>query len=468
MPAPEPPLTDVRGSLGVSKRFFDGMLALLLLIPALFGAEPAKLAEPFRSLSDLAAAAPPEFTADALLRMVESGQLADPHSRRELIEHAFQLATSAKFAVRMVGLPGTTTDTASGSLNQAYALKLDVLSLQSRAVRDMLPLDPSKARELFGQMVKPTLAPLTCDDALVYEPSDFYQALSAVVNGSFTPKERAKEEHFNLLIDNLGQVTSPLQLAPLAAAIESAGVTAAQHQILWAQFNGLIDSLQPDGRSFTASLIALSSLSTPGTQSAFQKYRAKNHGCETDGAPSTPASSSVPQPAKKPSTPKLDPYWQSTSSQQLLQAGRKLRSLVSGQTLSDADRSTPEWQQQLVDYLNLIASWSQDQAESNAVFYHEKSIVYTALLDLVPPGPQSDKILADYVDFISNSGLYQQSPAEWYVEPHTVLDRAQSAPGRHSKVLEAFQNSGNPVLELEVALEKTFGGQSPTWAVSAK
>src|SRR5580692_11093315 len=110
-------------------------LAALLLIPALFGAEPAKLPEPLRSISELAAAAPPEFTADALLRIVESGQLADPNARHELIEHAFQLAGSAKFSVRMVGVTGTTTDTASGSLNQAYGLKLDVLSLQSRAVR---------------------------------------------------------------------------------------------------------------------------------------------------------------------------------------------------------------------------------------------------------------------------------------------------------------------------------------------
>ena len=410
-------------------------LAALLLIPALFGAEPAKLPEPFRSISDLAAAAPPEFAADALLRMVESGQLADPNARRELIEHAFQLAASAKFPVKMLGVPGTTTDTASGSLNQAYGLRLDVLSLQSRAVRDLLPLDPSQARELFGQIVKPSLAALTCDDALVYDPSDFYQALTAVVNGAFTPKEKAKDEHFNLLIDYVGQVTSPSQVVPLAAALESAGVTAAQRQILWARLNGLLESMQPDDRSFGASLTALSALSTPGIQASLEKYRQKNRGCATDAAASP----------KKSGTPKLDPYWQSANSQQLLQAGQKLR----------YDRSAPEWPQQLTDYLNLIAGWTQDQTESDAVFYHEKCIVYTALLDLVAPGAQSDKILAEYVDFVGNSGLYQQSPAEWFVEPHTVLDRSQSIPAQHAKVLAAFQDSGNPVLALEVALEKS-------------
>jgi hypothetical protein len=317
--------------------------------------------------------------------------------------------------------------------------------------------------------VKPTLAPLSCDDALFYDPSEFYQALSVVVNGAFTPKEKAKEEHFNLIIDNLGQATSPSQLAPLATAIESAGVTSAQRQILWARFNGLLESMQPDDRSFAASLPALSALSTPGIQSALEKYRQKSHGCTTDGAPSA-ATPSPPnqQQGKKTTTPKLEPYWQSATSKQLLEAGMKLRFVSANQLSTEADRATPEWQQQLADYLNLIAEWAQDQAESDAVYYHEKCLVYTALLDLVPSGPQSDKILADYVDFLSNSGLYQQSPAEWFVEPHTLLDRSQNNAPQHVKVLEAFQGSGNPVLALEVALEKTFSGNLPSWAVSAK
>ncbi len=85
--------------------------------------------------------------------------------------------------------------------------------------------------------------------------------------------------------------------------------------------------------------------------------------------------------------------------------------------MSDADRATAPWQQQLADYLNLIAEWTQDPNESDSVFYHEKCLVYTALLDVVPAGSESDKILADYVDFVGNSNLYQESPAEWYMEP---------------------------------------------------
>lgn len=437
-------------------------LALVLLIPSLVAAEPIKLPEPFRSIADLAAAAPPEFTADGLLRMVESGKLADKNVRLQLIEQAFQLAASAKFPVRMQGLPGTTTDTASGSLGRAYDLKLDALSLQSRAVEDTLPLDPSKARELFGEIVKPTLAPLTCDDALVYEPSEYYRALSAVVNGGFTPKEKAKDEPFNLMQDAVGLATSPSQLAPLAKAIESAGVGAAQRQMLWVRFGGLLESMQPDQRSFGAALVQITNLRASEIQAAMDKFQGKSRGCETDAAnASTDA-------AKKSATPKLDRYWQSTAAQKFLEAGKKLRFAPNTQTLSDADRATPEWQQQLADYLNLIADWTPDQEPSDAVYYHEKCLVYTSLLDLVPPGAQSEKILADYVDFISNSGMYQQSPGEWFVEPHTLLDRSQSDGARQSKISDAYQHSGNPVLVLTVALEKTFSSNSAARVVSSK
>lgn len=382
-------------------------LLALLLIPGLFAAENKKLPEPYQTISDLASAAPPEFAGDALLRIAESGKLPDKNARMQLIEQASQLAVSAKFPVRMQGVQGTTTDTASGSLGQAYALKLDALSLQSRAVRDMLPLDPAKARELFRQIQSPMLTPLNCDSAMVYEPSDYYQALSAVVNGAFTAKEKAKEEDLNLLLEMLGLVTSPSQLTPLAAAINNASLTAAQRDVVQARFGALS-----------------------------AQYTRDHHDCAA--------------------APKLERYWQSANSKQLLDAGKNLRFQSTSQLRTDADRATPEWRQRLADYLNLIADWTQDPSESDAVFYHEKSLVYISLLDLVPAGAQVDKILADFVDFVSNSTLYQRSPVEWFIEPYTVLDRSQGDPERHAKILEAYEQSGNPVLTLTVALEKAF------------
>jgi hypothetical protein len=408
-------------------------------------AEIAKLPEPYQSLAELARGAPPEFTADALLRLIEQGRLADKDVRRSLIEEAFRNAAAAKFQVRMDGLPGTTTDTASGSLSRAYALKLDALTLESRAVRDMLPLDPANARRMFADIASPTLSPLTCDDALVYDLADYYQALGAVVNSTFTPKERAKEEQLNFVSDYLGQATSPLELAPLATVIQTVSVTPQQKQGLWARLGGLLETGQLDDRSYSGALASLNSLTVPELQTSVQKFRQRSHGCETDSS-STPAS-------KKPATPKLDSYWQSTNSQHLLEPGRKLRFDKNNVPLSDADRSTPDWQQQVDDYLSQLAGWAADQEDSEADFYHEKCTVLMAVIELAPPGSESDKLIADYVDFISNSSLYQQSPVEWYLEPQALLERFRPGPMR-TKILDAFQRSGNPILSLEVALER--------------
>ncbi len=109
-------------------------LGLLFLAAVLASAETPKLPEPFQSLVDLAHAAPPEFGAEALLRLVESGKIVGRDAQRDLVEQAFGLAVSAKFPVRKRHLPGTTLDSRAGSLSQAYGMKLDALSLQSRAV----------------------------------------------------------------------------------------------------------------------------------------------------------------------------------------------------------------------------------------------------------------------------------------------------------------------------------------------
>jgi hypothetical protein len=424
-------------------------------------AEIAKLPEPYQTLAELARAAPPEFTANALLRLVEQGRLVDKAARRELIEEAFRNASAAKFPVRMLGVPGTTTDTATGSLSRAYALKLDALSLESRAVRDMLPLDPANARRMFMDIPHPALPPLTCDDALFYDLSDYYQTLGAVAGETFTQKERAKEAHLNFLTDYLGQATSPLEIVPLAGAIQAVGATEQQRQGLYARLGGLLENLQPDDRSFASSLPAINALNVPEMQSALEKFRQRGRVCESDSY--NPSSAAAPKPASQdPSappaptrekTPKLHSYWQSAGSKQLLEPGRKLRFDKNNTPLSDSARATPEWQQQAADYLNQIAGWSQDPQDSDADYYHEKCTVWLALIELVPPGPENDAIVADYVSFIGNSRLYQESPAEWFLEPKALLDRFQPGAMR-SSLLDAFQRSGNPVLSLEVALER--------------
>jgi hypothetical protein len=419
---------------------------LVLLLAGFLQAEPPKLPEPYRSLVDLAQATPPEFAADAMLRVAESGKIKDRDAVRDLVEQAFRTAAAATFRMRMRGLPGTTTDTRSGVLNQAYDLKLDALSLQTRAVRDMLAIDKAKARDLFRDISPPVFAPLTCDDAMVYDVADFYRTIGMIANTAFSEKERAKEEHINFVLDYLGQAVSPVQLAPLARLIKNENATPAQTELLWTKFKGLLESVQGDARSNSTALAAISAEGGPGLQLSFEKYEQTAQICKNDPGV----------------TPKLERFWQTPKAKQLLADGLKLRSAPEGRMSTEAERSTPEWQQQFTVYLSELADWTSGQEQSDADYYHQKCLVFEALLELIPAGPQRDKVVLDFVNFIGNSNLQRQSPVEWFIQANSVLERVRhSNDDTFSKLSDAYQHSGNSLLELEIALEKTLGARLP-------
>ena len=115
-----------------------------------------------------------------------------------------------------------------------------------------------------------------------------------------------------------------------------------------------------------------------------------------------------------------------------------------------------------------MADWTAAQEKSEADYYHEKCIVYEALVELIPPGAQRDKMVQAYVDFVGNSSLQQQSPVEWFMHAHSMLERVRNtANGEPAKLLEAFERSGNPVLALYAAEEKIFTGQVPSWVINS-
>ena len=434
-----------------------------MLAAALASAEAPKLPESLQSLVDLSHAAPPEFGADALLRLVESGKIADRDARRDIVEQSFSLAVSAKLPIRKRHLPGTTLDSRAGSLSQAYGMKLDALSLKSRAVSDMAAIDPAEARKLIQEIPPPVFEQLSCDDALFYDVSDFYQALTAVVNSAFSAPERAKEEHVNFLLGYVGQLTSPAQLVPLAQSIQSASVSNAQREVLWARFNASLANIQSDDRSFSALLAEPQS----GMDFIVAAIRQRNTGCKTDSsaAQNGPAS----QAKKADSTPKVEAYWQSAEAQRMMDDGKKLRYGDAGRVLTEAERATPEWQQKLTDYLSALGAWGPDNEKSEADYYNEKCTVYIALVELIPRGPQRDKMLEAFIEFIGNSPLQQENSVEWYNQASFMLERVRgSRDGESAKVLEAFERSGNPVLTLEAALDKTLGAKAPAWITGSR
>ena len=132
--------------------------------------------------------------------------------------------------------------------------------------------------------------------------------------------------------------------------------------------------------------------------------------------------------------------------------------------LSDAERTTPEWQQRLADFEKEVAGWDVSAEKSEADYYHQKCIVYEALVELIPPGPERDKALQEFIAFINNSNLQGQDPVSWFMPAHAMLDRVRNTNnGEPAKVLAAFEASGNRVLCLYAALERTFARTTPSY-----
>ena len=191
------------------------LLLVPLLLPAVHGQprhslEPGRNSRPDRGLDvviSLARAAPPEFGADVLIRMVEAGIVKGSHSQRELLDQAFLLATYAQEStpLKSVELGGSKTF----SLNAAFAQGLDRVSLRARVVRVYLRSDVQRARELFETIDMPDGVSSTCSDEFTFDPSIYYSTLSALLNAGLTPEEVQR-----ILLMHMTRLRSTAQLEP--------------------------------------------------------------------------------------------------------------------------------------------------------------------------------------------------------------------------------------------------------------
>ncbi len=162
--------------------------------------------------------------------------------RRQLIEDAFHLAASAQqpFARR------NWTGKSAGLFDKSYTQGLDACTLQCRAVHAMLELDYKKARELFSTIPAPRIAPASCNDALVYDPSIFYATASEVAARAFGPKEMANEEPFHLLERYAAGLTSIVEAVPIARMLTGAPLKNGQFETLTDSFAAALQQLSRD------------------------------------------------------------------------------------------------------------------------------------------------------------------------------------------------------------------------------
>jgi hypothetical protein len=398
-----------------------------------------------QSIYGLAMAAPPEFAADALLKIAASSHVKDRDTKRELVDQAFRFAGRAQNPYELVSVPGTGTDTRSGFLANALHLRLDALSLQARAIVGMLGFDKKAAIAAMSSLQHPALDPLTCEDALIPDVSGYYAALGAVAEQAFSDD---RDERTRFLLAAISRMTSSAEVSPMARLLLAAQLTPEDQQAIFSAFAARLTALPVDARTFgfyaryiRHDLDALAERAGQqregggGAVSAIFKEYLDN---QAGGHCYQPGDVNVSGEAKDQDAgkPKVEQYWQTDAAKRVFEACLKLRFRPNGRLLEDAERATPEWGRELTDFLASLDEWRPQDEASEADYYHQRTIVYEALVELTPAGPLRDKLLQSYIAFITNSNLQQQSPVEWFWHADSLLDRMRNA-GAGASILAA-------------------------------
>ena len=443
----------------------------------------------------MARGAPAEYTADILLRLIESAKVPDKDQRKELLQEVFEVAVRVEHPVKLQPV-GAHTDTTSGKLSQAARAGLDTLSIQSRVVTKMLPLDRKQARDLFSRIPAPQIPRIDCTDTVIPNVSAFYQVLTLILNKGFTPDEIEEEKHIQLALSYLTGISSSLQLVPAAQIVSSQMTTRAgktleglkatleQQQMLTEVFAQRLATITESDREFhwalprrlpTAVYQIIDETQEAGMDTHlltenlraylvrhFSRTRCSDTvkrderwlkelnktleriaaRTETETQPITPEEA---EPGDVVDGPEFRDYWQTSSAKPLLRAAKHLR-FGDGKTYLPVEtRLEPEWQREAADYLNQLSGWEPAYGESEIDFFHMKSGLFQAALDLVPRGDLKRQALLALLEFLSRSPVQSSHPLEYRWELSNLLKLARPLSKEGKARIEAAKKKGTQI-----------------------
>jgi hypothetical protein len=166
-----------------------------------------------------AAGVPPEFAADVLITLVESGLIPDHRTQRNLLEEAFLIAGNAqeKIALKRGGGDSPVT----GALHGAFRNGIDQASLRSRVVHSMLRIDAALAHDLFQRIDLPIPSASGCEQQTVPDLTQYYVTMWEVARSipdraqpERAPRDRTQVETF--FAAHMPRFVSAAQITPLA------------------------------------------------------------------------------------------------------------------------------------------------------------------------------------------------------------------------------------------------------------
>jgi len=396
----------------------------------------------------LGQSAPAEVRSDLLLTLVSSNLITTRERKIELIEQAFRSAAEAREPVRQRSW-SLQVDTRSGFKQRAFEYELDKLSIQSKAVGKMIPLDRLRARMMFEDISLPAIKPLTCEDTLGYELESYYVTMLLVAEQCFNSDERKAEAHIQFLSNRLETVKSVPQVNPAIRMLVDAKLSPDELSLLANVLTRALGRVPVDGRSFAFAIgrfplvsnahrliLKLQQQGVPANDfsGALRSFLIKNMSGEVcadvawlkDGQISLPADVvrinneftnpivvDDVHPASVGSKAATVVYWTTPKAAELLWAARQLRFGGGETALSVEQRQTEEWQRKFRDFLELIEHWGPESEASPSDYFQEKCITYMVLVDLCPDDPQRDVVLRAYGNYLKETSREYKGRIEW-------------------------------------------------------
>ena len=423
----------------------------------------------------------PEVSADLLIRIAQSQLISDKKRKIALLEEAYQRSSEAQKKLRMKRWTGP-VDTASGRLSAAYDLELDELSIKTRAIQTMSSLDAARSRELFVQIPRLKLPPLSCSDDLGYEVSSFYKTLKEVRQKSFTPKEMSEGNGLRFIQPYIANVESPAQIAPIVDLIVDSTFTPSELNVLLSTLVSALKGVQDDPKSFALSL------TSGGLANSLQNLIKKSR--DNDVAPGPLLNAfrayflrelSVQCPDMRVGDEQKNPlqvefskvnkwfvssisedelkarigdrsketqFWTSPESRSFLMRVKRLR-FGTGQTaLTEEEKKNDDWQRELGQLLMDLGQWTGSGAEAESEVFHEKCNLYDALYSLSPNNALRTEVLLAFAGYLRAASIKESSRIEWLLHGHNLLKRTRNLGPERLKIITVFNTSTTQALQL--------------------
>lgn len=438
----------------------------------------------------LGQSAPAEVTGDLLLTLVSSNLIANKERKMELIEQAFRSAAEVREPVRRRSW-GLQVDTRSGFKQRAFDFELDKLSMQSKVVIKMIPLDRLRARTMFEDISLPPIKPLTCEDSLGYDLESYYGAMLSVAEECFNDDERKAEAHIQFLSARLESVKSAPQVSPALRTLVNAKLSPDELSLLVNVLTRALGQVSTDGRSIAFAIARDTLVSTahrlilklkqhgvPANDfsGAVRSFLIKHMSGEvcSDVAWLKGAQVSLPADLERINSVLATPitvddvrpanlgpkaadfvYWTTPQAKELLRLAKRLRFGDGKEALSGEERQTEEWHSKLLDFLQLLESWEPESEPSPNDYFQEKCIMYMVLVDLCPDDSQRDVVLRAYGNYLKDTSREYKGRIEWIlpVKDYLRMLRSKSDKVRRSSLDPWLTSSdGNLRIYGELAL----------------